>query len=420
VVEPGTDVLAAQLRAELRHWRLAARELADLDMVAASQAWAGLESYLGIGVRGALAGSASAVVSRADQLEAQMSGTVTGDDLTRMRDRVLALRQAYLRAETVVDFFGDAVATRTSLRLAALLRGLDLLAVDAMDRVLGPLGIPVPPVLVYLDKGLGASILKSGLRLWDATLSPAAAIKITRHNLLRPTSLLHECGHQVAHLTNWTDELGAALYATLLPASPIAAEVWRGWASEVAADVVAFVLTGYAPVPALADVVDGTTDAVYRVLPGDPHPMGLLRVVFNAALCRAWYGAGPWDELARTWLHRHPLQAATTESALVTRASLPLLPAIVEVCTRRPMLAFGGRPLSALVDPRRVAPAELRRLADGAGAALYTSSYLQRLEPMRVLAWSVLRSQHPNDDGSATRDLEAWLRRLGGDRMAAA
>jgi hypothetical protein len=420
MAEPGVDVLAAQLRAELRHWRWAARELSDLDVVAAPSAWAGLESYLGVGVRGSLAGSAGAVVSQADQLAAQMSGSVAGEDLIRLRDRVLELRRAYLRAETVIDFFGDAVATRTSPRLAALLRGLDLLAVDAMDRVLGPLRIPVPPVLVYVDKGLGASILKSGLRLWDASLAPAAAVKITRHNLLRPTSLLHECGHQVAHLTNWTDELGTALHDALAPASPGAAEVWRGWASEVAADVVAFVLTGYAPVPALADVVDGTTDVVYRMLPDDPHPMGLLRVVFNAALCRSWYGAGPWDDLVRTWLHRHPVQTAPATSALVARATLPLLPAIVDVCTRRPMAAFGGRSLAALVDPRRVAPAELRRLADGAGSALYTSSYLQRLEPMRVLAWSVLRSLHPDDDGAATRDLEAWLRRLGGDRAAAA
>jgi hypothetical protein len=411
VVEPGGDVLAAQLERELRHWRRAAHELTDLGMVAAPHAWAALESYLGAGVRVGLTGSARTVTARADQLAAQLSSATTGADLARLREGVLALRQAYVRAETVIDFFGDAVGTRTNPRLAQILRGLDLLAVDAMDRLLGPLGIPVPPVLVYLDKGLGASILRAGIRLWDASVSPAAAIKITRHNLLRPTSLIHEVGHQVAHLTNWTDELAMALHSALAPASPIAAEAWRGWASEVAADVVAFALTGYAPVPALADVVDGTTAAVYRMPPGDPHPMGILRVAFNAALCRSWYGTGPWDDLARTWLHRHPVHNAQPESAVIARASLPLLPEIVRVCTEQPMRAFGNRPLAALADPRRVAPAELRRLADGAGAALYTSTYLQRLEPMRVLAWTVLRSLHT--DETADRDLETWLRRLG-------
>ena len=417
MAEPGGDVLAAQLTTELRHWQHAAHDLTDLDLVASPAAWAGLESYLGAGVRAALTGSARAVAVRADQLAAQLRGA-GDDDLVRLRGRVLALRRAYVRAETVVDFFGDAVATRTSPRLAEVLRGLDLLAVDAMDRLLGPLGIPVPPVLVYLDKGLGASILRAGVRLWDASVSPAAAIKITRHNLLRPTALLHECGHQIAHLTSWTGELAAALHEVFAPAEPAAAEAWRGWASEVAADVIAFALTGYAPVPALADVVDGDTEAVYRMPPGDPHPTGLLRVVFNAALCRSWYGPGPWDDLARTWLHRHPVAAAPPEAAPVARATLPVLPQLVQVCTERPMRAFGGRPLAALADPRRVAPAELRRLADGAGAALYTSSYLQRLEPMRVLAWTVLRAQ--GGDGTANHDLESWLRRLGANRTGAA
>ncbi|MFC5139701.1 hypothetical protein ACFPK1_15780 [Actinomycetospora rhizophila] len=416
MAEPSGDVVRAQLAAELRHWRLAAHELGDLEMVAAPAAWAGLEAYLGTGVRAALTASARSVARRADQLDAQLSAGAA--DLPRLRGRVLALRQAYVRAETVVDFFGDAVNTRTNPRLAEVLRGLDLLAVDAMERVLGPLGIPVPPVLVYLDKGLGASILRSGVRLWDASVSPAAAVKITRHNLLRPTSLLHECGHQIAHLTGWTDELGRTLHDVLAPASPVAAETWQGWAGEVAADVVAFVLTGYAPVPALADVVDGTTDAVYRMPPGDPHPFGLLRVLFNAALCRSWYGTGPWDDLARTWMHRHPLHAAPAEAALVTRASTPLLPQIVEACTATSMRAFGDRPLAALVDPRRVAPAELRRFADSAGPALYTSTYLQRLEPMRVLAWTVLRTLHADD--AADVDLEGWLRRLGRDRTPAA
>lgn len=172
MAEPGGDVLAAQLAAELRHWQRAAHELTDLDLVAAPRAWAALESYLGTSVRAGLTRSAQAVATRADQLAAQLPGATAPDDLARLRDRVLALRQSYVRAETVIDFFGDAVGTRTNPRLAQLLRGLDLLAVDAMDRILGPLGVPVPAVLVYLDKGLGASILRAGIRLWDASLSP--------------------------------------------------------------------------------------------------------------------------------------------------------------------------------------------------------------------------------------------------------
>jgi hypothetical protein len=286
-----------------------------------------------------------------------------------------------------------------------------------MERVLRPLGIDVPPVLTYLDKGLGASILRSGARLWDASLSPAAAIKITHHNLWQPTSLVHETGHQVAHLTGWTAELATALADVLAPVSPLAARMWQAWASEVAADVYAFALLGYAPLPALATVIDGSTAAVLRMPLGDPHPFGWLRVQFNAALCRSWYGPGPWDRYPRVWGRRHPLEGGDRYAAEVARASLPVLDALVDVCTRAPMRSFGGRPLSALADPRRVAPAELARLAQRAGASLLTSSYLQRLEPMRILAWTVLRQQADGRAGPA--DVETWLRRVGGERISA-
>jgi hypothetical protein len=411
---PGGDADRTVLASELRHWQAAAQTLGDLEMVAAPSAWAALESYLERAVRAQLRGVAAAVVADAERLAAQIAGARGSRDLAGVRAGLLRLRSAYLRAETVIDFFGEAVNTRTSPRIAALLRGLDVLAVDSMERVLGPLRIEVPPVLTYLDKGLGASILRAGARLWDASLSPAAAIKMTHHNLCQPTSLIHETGHQVAHLAGWTAELGEALHATVEPASTVAADIWRSWASEVAADVYAFALVGYAPLPALATVVDGPTPAVFRLPLGDPHPFGWLRVRLGAALCRDWFGAGPWDTLEQVWVTRHPADAAAPLAAEVARASVPLLPELARVCLRDPMRAFGGASLSAVADPRRVAPAELERFAARAGASLHTSTYLQRVEPMRILAWTVLRGM---DCG--TTGMSSWLRDLGGTHAAA-
>ncbi|GAA3087686.1 hypothetical protein [Streptosporangium carneum] len=406
----------AALTVELLHWRQAAATLADFDTVAAPAAWAALESYLGLSLRASLRAVVARVTAQADRVAAMLAAAVGPADLNRVRTALLRLRHDYLRAETVVDFYGDAVNTRTNPRVAAILRGLDALAVDSMERGLRPLGIDVPPVVTYLDKGMGASILKAGARLWDASVSPAAAVKITRHNLFRPTSLVHETGHQVAHLTGWTTELAAALHAALAPCSAFAADVWRSWAGEVAADVYAFALLGYAPVPSLATVVDGSTRTVFRMPFGDPHPFAWLRVLFNAELCRSWFGPGPWDRLKAGWLARHPLDQAPAEAAAVVTTTLPRLPALVDACTRAPMRAFGGVPLSALIDPRRVAPAELARLARRAGPSLYTSHYLQRIEPMRILGWLVLCGV---TTGAPDIDVESWLRRIGSDRAAA-
>ncbi|MEV0343879.1 hypothetical protein AB0H49_33200 [Nocardia sp. NPDC050713] len=408
---------SAALASEARHWRRACAGLGDLEVSASPAAWRELESYLGLSVRTNLSAQAKRLTAQADRTIFTIQGATSPADLRTARTELLALRRRYQRAETIVDFYCDAVNTRTNPRTAAVLRGLDALAVHSMDQVLRPLGIDSPPVLTYLDKGMGASILRAGVRLWDASLSPAAAIKITRHNLVQPTSLVHETGHQVAHLTGWTKELAAVLYEAIAPHSAVAAAAWQGWASEVAADVYAFCLLGFAPVPALATVVDGASHQVFRMMPGDPHPVSALRVQFNVALCRAWFGAGTWDSLGQRWLARHPLARASSEVRAIISASLPLLPTLAEVCTRVPMRAFQGVPLSALADPRRLSPHELNRLADRAGASMYTSTYLQRLEPMRILALTVLRGL---EAPTAPTEMETWLRRMGGDRAAAA
>jgi hypothetical protein len=412
----------SQLAAEIAHWRAAAHAIGDLESIASPGAWAGLERYLDRHVRLQLHGIAGSLATEGDRLAAAVQTASTPIDESRMYARVLEFRHRYLQAETVINFFAEAVNTRTTPRLGRLLRGLDSIAVDSMDAVLKPLGIDSPPVLTYLDKGLGASILRAGVRLWDSgAISPAAAIKITRHNLLRPTSLVHETFHQVAHLTGWNDELRAALRAVLRPHSVVAADAWAQWANEVAADVGAFVLLGYAPVPTLANVVDGTSQQVFAMPFADPHPFGWIRVMFNTELCRSWFGPGAWDALKHVWSERHPLEQASPGARKIAEDSMPHLDRLVEACTRRPMRAFGGRPLADICDPRHVAPDALAALAARAGDSLYTSTYLQRHESLRILAYNTLQAALAPDRAPAlASELDTWLERLGAEPLAAA
>ena len=407
--------LRSQLARQVAHWRAATVALADLDVVASPAAWAGVERYLDRELRRHLSTVVAGLRAHGDQLAARLAAAPDSGLGVVQRD-LIDFRRRYLQAETVLDFFGDAVNHRSTPRLGALLRGLDVLASDSMQPVLGPLGIPAPPVLTYVDKGLGASILRAGVRLWaEGGLSPAAAIKVTRHNLLRPTALVHETGHQVAHLTGWNTELAGVLRATAGPAGSIASVAWGSWASEVAADVQAFCLLGYGAVAALHDVVAGDSEGVFRILPGDPHPAAWLRVLFNVELCRLWFGAGPWDELGAAWTASHPLERGSTALRAVADDTLPRMRALAVACTRRPMRSFDGRAIAALTDPTRVSPLELGRLAERAGEALWTSTHLQRHESLRILAWSSLRSAVDLADAPqiAVR-FEDWLLRAGG------
>jgi hypothetical protein len=407
--------LRIQVARQVAHWRAAALALEDPESFASASAWAGLERYLGIALRRHLRDVVGRLAGDARLLQSELAAAREDEDLERLRRRVVAFRQRFMRSETVLDFYGDAVNTRTSPRLGGLLAACDALAVSSMERAMRPLGKPVPPVLTYVDKGLGASILRAGLRLWDGgSPSAVAAVKIARHNLVRPTALIHEAGHQVAHLTGFNDELAAVLRVELAATPSGITEMWASWASEIAADAFAFVNTGYGSVAALHDVLAGDEAAVFRHLPGDPHPIAYLRVLLGVAMCSRFFGAGPWGELARAWVRVHPLQELSSERRTPIIESLDLLPRVAALTLSRAMRAFGGRALGALVDPGPVHPERLEDLEREAGAALYTSPHWVRHESLRLLALGSLRvATAPERSVELAALQEQWMIRLG-------
>lgn len=400
---------------------MAASRLEHLETLASPEAWRGLERYLGVTLRRSLTEAVGQLQKEAVVLRAQFNAARTVGDLERVRSSVVAFRERYVQTETLVDFYGVAVNSRTTHDLAALLRACDAMAVRSMTQVLDPLGKETPPVLTYIDKGLGASILKAGLRLWDpGTLSAVAAVKIVFHNLFRPTALVHEAGHQIAHILGWNEELAHALEMGIPGAPRDLAGVWGGWASEIAADTFAFAHTGYAAVAGLTDVLSGDDATVFRHTPGDPHPISYIRVLLGAEMCSRFFGAGPWDDLAAMWTQSYPLGNARTATAEFLQRSLPLLPKIVELCLRTPMRAFGGRPLTSLLDPARVKPEALEQLELQIGPALYTSHHWVYSECLRLLAISGLRvATMPERSVEVLKQQESWMVRLGMAVMAA-
>jgi hypothetical protein len=406
---------------QVAHWKAAVNALQDLDNFASASAWRTLEGYLDVALREHLTEATTVLAREADALVAELVAASTAEQLEHLRLQVIRFRRRYLQVEAALDFYGDAINTRTTPRLAALLRACDLLAVRSMQHVLEPLGHPVPPALTYVEKGLGASVLPAGLRLWDGgTLTRAAAIKITRQNLSRPTALVHETGHQVARIIGWNAELAALLERELAPVSTEVASAWSSWASEIAADTYAFALTGYGSVAALHDVVSGGP-TVFRLVPGDPHPVAYVRVLLGVQMCVRCFGAGPWDDLGGAWTDAYPLTSASPQARTLMERSLPLLPRIAELCLLAPMRAFGGRPLTAVANPLQVRPDALARMEREAGGALTTSSHWLRAEGVRLLALSSLRSAtEPQKATENARRYEEWMLRLGTPLAAAA
>ncbi|WP_280309872.1 hypothetical protein [Nocardia abscessus] len=417
------DLLVAQrlqLDRQVSHWEAAAEALRKPEDFASPTAWQALEVSIDRAVRRSLEASTSQLRREAAGLRVQLQCAHSQSELTAVTRRLQRLRRFYLQVETVVAFYAEAVNTRTSPRMAAHLRALDKIAELSMSSVLTPLGRSTPPTVTYADETLGAAILRAGVRLWDGSLSPAAAIKLARHNLYRPTSLLHETGHQVAHLLGWNEEVRRAVRRRL-SADPDLADLWESWVSEITADAYAFAHCGYGAVAALHDVVANEPAMVMRLVPGDPHPVAWIRVLLGTEMCVQFYGAGPWNELAMAWKATHPLSCTSPAVASLLERSEPHLASLVDVLLNSPLTAFGGRGLSALVDPMRVSPTALTALAGAAGESLFVSPYWAHAEPIRIMALISERiALDPARTVHYTEQFEAFARLLAAPAATAA
>jgi hypothetical protein len=413
----GTEELRSEFGREIEHWKTALDRLADPDDVAPAHVWSSLEHYLGVTLRQSLGSMVARAREMTDRFERDLlSATVVDADV--FQPRLVAARQAYTRAETAVVYYGDALVTRSIPHLGALLRACDHLATRSIAEILTPLGRQVPAVLSYLDKGFGASILKAGLRLWDGTAeNPIAALKVTRHNLLRPSAIFHEGGHQVAHQLGWNEELAAALRSEL---GGTLGEIWSAFASEMSADAIAHVHSGYAAAVALHDVLDGADQAVFSYFGGDPHPPSMLRVLLACQCCVRTFGPGPWNKLAEAWTAKHRIERAPADIRQFMEMSVRAMPQIAEILLYRPYRAFGNRPLTAIVDPMRVSPAALLQLDRDAGSTGVTSPYWWWNESIRLTALNGYRAgMGPAEMRRGVAQQREWMLRLGALSIAA-
>lgn len=405
-----STALVDDLERQVQHWLGSARGCLDAESFASRSAWESVEHAVGLPVRAQLARTVNELIGVGHSAEGAVRTARTQPGAVPVAQAAVErFRRRYLQVETTLDFFGQAVNSRTSRRLASTMGTLDRLAHQSIEASLGQVGIVVPPVLTYIGEGLGASIIRVGIRLWaPGTVNPVAAIKVVRHNLFRPTSLFHETGHQVAHLTGWNDALRDAL-GRELGDDPALRAMWQPWSSEVSADVYAFALTGYASVAALHDVV-ADSRTILRWPLGDPHPVGWLRVLLGVAMCRATFGPGPWDRLEEAVVAANPLSRAEESTVPLLRRSHDRMDRIARVCLGAPVPGFGGRPVTAVVDPQRVSLRALAELEHTAGPALWTSPHWRQVEGIRIVALAGLReAEHPDRAGQWVERAETWF-----------
>jgi hypothetical protein len=411
-----TDTLHIQtsLQRQVTHWQQAASRLSDIDHLASPYAWQGLDHSIAVQLKKRLQESIREVVSLGERLKIQLQSAKEHDSLRAVRRGLGLLRERYLKTEETIHFYTIAINSRTTPHISALLRACDILCKKSMQQLLQPLGKPTPDILTYIDKGIGASILKAGLRLWDGNVSNVAAVKITQHNLFRPTAIIHETGHQIAHILDWNEELSVAFLDGLNQHPKVISSAFASWSSEIAADAFAFVHAGYASVAALHDVVSGSPGAVFAYHANDPHPISYIRVLMNIEMCRLSFGAGPWDDLEQSFKDDYDINLVNFSSTGLVRQCVKAIPEAVKILLQKPFKAFVNRPITALIPPERVSPVELNKLENTAGPALFVSHAWIWKESLRLLALNGYKIGICKGDLSALyKQQEDWMVKLG-------
>jgi hypothetical protein len=278
------------------------------------------------------------------------------------------VRENYFQREIIFDHYVDACNTRSEQivdpeddevsnvpidkNLGSLLRGCDIIAEQCM-KPLEKLGIEVPITICYADRGQGYSILKSGIYLWDDELNPAAIIKCVRSSIPSPrlTSLCHEVGHQVAHITNWEDELSELIFNTVYEQSKseALAMIWKHWHKEIAADTYGICWGHFASAIGCAEVVCGSRDRVFYFRPMAVHPQNYLRVLMHTTICKIVLGPdGPWTDFEKAWEILYPAIQNHKDYWLI-KESKEILDEICKAILFTKMKSFNNQALTEFV-----------------------------------------------------------------------
>ena len=283
-------------------------------------------------------------------------------DAEEAQRRFTMLRLRFNRVLTHFDLFENVITQRSENETGVWLSGLDVASADALQ--LSKQYFPTPPVICYLDRGVGASIRRARTRLPGGGETPVAIVTVPRERMIGSgiaSSLFHEVGHQAAALLGLVESLRPILRGLGQSGGSDrdAWRFWERWISEIVADVWSVARAGIASTMGLMGVVSLPRPFVFRVNGGDPHPAPWIRVKLSGALGQAFYPQPAWEQLMRLWDSYYPTAGLDAGRKEILSSLERTIPALVSVLlNHRPRALRGDSLLEALttaeLDPRRL------------------------------------------------------------------
>jgi hypothetical protein len=283
--------------------------------------------------------------------------------LSATHRRFTSLRHRFHALLSTVDIFSDALTQRAEHRIGVLLRGLDALAQDGMRTRVSSF-VP-PPIVCYLDRGVGGAVRRAFTRLPGGERNAIALIRLPRERLsgIGLASLLHEVGHQGVALLRLDVPYRRALHVAAASdaLAPDAAAWWASKLTELLPDAWACAKLGASATLGLFSALSSLSRFVFHDNLHDPHPMPYLRGLFSAALGARLFPDPIWSRLDALWRALNPLPDHPSSRAIEMLAD-SVQPCAALIAAQRPRELGFMSLVEAIGEP--VAPASLRAQLD--------------------------------------------------------
>lgn len=272
--------------------------------------------------------------------------------------RFTLLRLKFNAVLTQFDLFNDVVSQRSERDTGVWLRGLDVVAIDALQL---PGAYQMPPLMCYLDRGVGAAIRRARTRLPGGGESPVAIIRVPRERMVGSgiaASLIHEVGHQASALLDLTASLRPLLQG-MQRSGGTAWRLFERWIGEILSDFWSCARLGVAATLGLMSVVGLPRPFMFRLNLDDPHPVPWLRVRLSCAMGMAMFPHPQWQRLARLWSDYYPLDGLDAQRRHLFAEVLAAMPGFVGLLVNHRPPALRGRSLREALGVAERQPAQL-------------------------------------------------------------
>lgn len=290
--------------------------------------------------------------------------------------RFTILRLKFNAVLTQFDMFNDVISQRSEHDTGVWLCGLDVVAADALAL---PGYYEVPPLVCYLDRGVGAAIRRARTRLPGGGENPVSVIRVPRERMVGSgiaSSLIHEVGHQASALLDLANSLRPLLQG-MQRSGGIAWRLFERWIGEILSDFWSCARLGISATLGLMGVVSLPRAFMFRLNLDDPHPVPWIRVRLSCAMGQAMYPHPQWERLAALWNAYYPLEGLDAQPRRLFAELLAAMPGFVGLLVDHRPRTLRGRSLKEALGVADRQPARLAALFEtwrGAPAELYRAS----------------------------------------------